>query len=77
MFGETFFYIIGVYTFLWWFVDNFKSLFQILWSVLMSYVTPDLYPPLSEKFGNWAGEKRRKSDISHCKPKKKQLLILS
>lgn len=56
MFGETFFYVIGVYSFLWWFIDNFKSLFAIIWSVLMSYLTPDLYPPLNEKFGNWAGE---------------------
>lgn len=71
MFGETFFYIIGIYAFLWWFIDTFKSLFAIIWSVLMSYLTPELYPPLNEKFGNWAGEKsivkrRKKYHIKMC-----------
>lgn len=56
MLGETFFYIIGVYTFLWWFIDNFKSLFQILWNLLKSYVQPDKNPPLNEKYGIWAGK---------------------
>lgn len=56
MFGELFFYIIGLYAFLWWFIDNFKSLFQILWNLLMSYFEPDKYPGLIEQFGNWAGE---------------------
>lgn len=70
MFGDTFFYIIGVYTFLWWFIDNFKSLFAIIWSVLMSYITPELYPPLNEKFGNWAGEWERQSMICEYERKK-------
>lgn len=59
MFGEAFFYIIGVYTFLWWFVDNLKSLFAILWSLLKSYIQPDKNPPLNEKFGTWAGKNQQ------------------
>lgn len=53
MFGNLFFYILGVYAFLWWFCDNFKSLFQILWSLLKSCIGEN--PPLNKKFGNWAG----------------------
>lgn len=56
MFGESFFYLVGIYAFLWWFVDNFKSLFQILWNLLKTYIQPDKNLPLNEKFGNWAGK---------------------
>lgn len=56
MFGETFFYIIGIYAFLWWFIDNFKSLFFILWNLFVSYIQPDKNPPIAEKFGSWAGK---------------------
>lgn len=69
------FYIIGVYAFLWWFIDNFKSLFAIIWNVLMSYVTPELYPPLNEKFGNWAGEKKRSIGLCPLDSESSEIVI--
>lgn len=66
MFGETFFYLIGIYTFLWWFIDNFKSLFQILWHLLVSYIQPNANLPLNEKFGTWAGELMKWFDRVLC-----------
>lgn len=65
MFGETFFYIIGIYAFLWWFIDNFKSLFSILWNLFISYIQPDKNPPIGEKFGSWAG-KFRPNRLTFC-----------
>lgn len=56
MFGDLFFYLIGVYAFLWWFIDNTKSLFQILWNYFVSYIQPDKIPPLHERYGKWAGK---------------------
>lgn len=55
MIGDVFFYIIGVYAFLWWFCDNFKSLFQILWNLFVSYIQQDKNSTLNERYGNWAG----------------------
>lgn len=50
------FYIIGVFAFLWWFIDNFKSLFSILWNISKSYIQTGNYQPLKEKYGEWAGK---------------------
>ncbi|XP_055310940.1 hydroxysteroid dehydrogenase-like protein 1 isoform X2 [Sitodiplosis mosellana] len=50
----SFFYLIGVYAFLWWFIDNFKSLFQIGWNLFMSSLQLNGNQPLNEKFGTWA-----------------------
>lgn len=50
------FYLIGVYAFLWWFVDNFKSLFQVLWNLFVSSMQLNKNQPLHEKFGSWAGK---------------------
>ncbi|XP_031635052.1 hydroxysteroid dehydrogenase-like protein 1 [Contarinia nasturtii] len=47
-------YTIGLYAFLWWFIDNFKSLFQIAWNLLVSFLQPKNNVPLNEKYGNWA-----------------------
>lgn len=49
-------YIIGLYAFLWWFCDNFKSLFQIAWNLFVSSLQPSKKIPLNEKYGSWAGE---------------------
>lgn len=67
MFGEIFFYIIGIYAFLWWFIDTFESLFRILWNVVMRYLQPDLYPELSEQFGNWAGDESKLVCCEHIR----------
>lgn len=52
----SFFYLIGVYAFLWWFIDNFKSLFQIVWNLFLSSLQLNSNQPLNEKFGIWAGK---------------------
>lgn len=49
------FYIIGVFALLWWFIDNFKSLFSILWNITKSYILPGKNRSLNEKYGEWAG----------------------
>lgn len=46
---------IGVYALIWWCIDNFKSIVQIIRSFLVPYFQPQEDLPLSEKFGNWAG----------------------
>lgn len=47
--------LIGLYALLWWSIDNFKSIVQIIRSVLVPYFQPQEDVPLSEKFGSWAG----------------------
>lgn len=47
--------LIGVYALLWWSIDNFKSIIQIIRSFLVPYFQPHEDIPLSEKFGSWAG----------------------
>lgn len=47
--------LIGIYALLWWCIDNFKSIVQIIRSFLVPYFQPNEDQPLSEKFGNWAG----------------------
>lgn len=52
----SFFYLIGVYAFLWWFIDNFKSFFQVVWHLIVSSFQVNKNKPLNEKFGSWAGK---------------------
>lgn len=47
--------LIGLYALLWWSIDNFKSIVQIIRSFLVPYFQPQEDVPLSEKFGSWAG----------------------
>lgn len=47
--------LIGLYALLWWSIDNFKSIVQIIRSFLVPFFQPQEDVPLSEKFGNWAG----------------------
>lgn len=47
--------LIGAYALLWWSIDNFKSIVQIITSFLVPYFQPQEDLPLSEKFGSWAG----------------------
>lgn len=47
--------LIGAYALLWWSIDNFKSVVQIIRSFLVPYFQPHEDLPLSERFGNWAG----------------------
>lgn len=49
------FVLIGAYALLWWSIDNFKSIVQIVTSFLVPYFQPQEDLPLSEKFGSWAG----------------------
>lgn len=46
--------LIGAYALLWWSIDNFKSIVQIITSFLVPYFQPQEDLPLSEKFGTWA-----------------------
>lgn len=45
----------GVWALLWWSIDNFKSVLQILKSVLLPYFQPQDNKTLVEKYGKWAG----------------------
>lgn len=47
--------LIGLYALLWWSIENFKSIVQIIRSVLVPYFQPQEDIKLSEKFGSWAG----------------------
>lgn len=49
------FILIGAYALLWWSIDNFKSIVQIVTSFLVPYFQPQEDLPLNEKFGSWAG----------------------
>lgn len=46
---------IGAYALLWWSIDNFKSIVQVIRSMLLPYFQPQDDVALSEKFGHWAG----------------------
>lgn len=48
--------LIGLYAVLWWSIDNFKSIVQIVRSLLVPYFQPQEDSKLSERFGNWAGK---------------------
>lgn len=47
--------VIGAYALLWWSIDNFKSIVQVIRSILVPYFQPQDDVALSEKFGHWAG----------------------
>lgn len=47
--------LIGIYALLWYIIDNVKSVIQVIRSFLVPYFQPHEDLPLSEKFGNWAG----------------------
>lgn len=47
----------GVWSLLWWSIDNFKSVVQIVKSVLLPYFQPQDNKTLVEKYGKWAGNK--------------------
>lgn len=47
--------LIGAYALIWWSIDNFKSVIQIIRSFLVPYFQPQDDLPLTEKFGSWAG----------------------
>lgn len=47
--------LIGAYALLWWSIDNFKSIIQIIRSFMVPYFQPQDDLPLTEKFGTWAG----------------------
>lgn len=52
----TFLCVIGLYAFILWCHDNFKSLFQIIFSVLKTFFLPYENKSLIERYGKWAGE---------------------
>lgn len=47
--------LIGAYALLWWSIENFKSIVQVIRSILVPYFQPQDDVALSEKFGHWAG----------------------
>lgn len=47
----------GVWAVLWWSIDNFKSIVQIVKTVVTPYFQPQENKSLIEKFGKWAGTK--------------------
>lgn len=47
--------LIGIYALLWYSIENFKSVIQVIRSFLVPYFQPQEDLPLSEKFGSWAG----------------------
>lgn len=49
------FILIGAYAVLWWSIDNFKSVVQVIRSFLVPYFQPQEDIPISERYGNWAG----------------------
>lgn len=47
--------LIGIYALLWYIIENFKSVIQVIRSFLVPYFQPQEDLPLSERFGSWAG----------------------
>lgn len=47
----------GAWAVLWWSIDNFRSIFEIILSVLSPYFQPQEHKSLVERYGKWAGEK--------------------
>lgn len=52
---------VGIWALLWWSIDNFKSIVQIVKNVLVPYFQPHENKPLADKYGKWAGNERRES----------------
>lgn len=46
----------GIWATLWWSIENFRSVVQIIKSVLSPYFQPQESKTLVERFGKWAGE---------------------
>lgn len=49
---------VGIWAIFWWSIENFKSVVQIVKSVLTPYFQPQESKSLVEKFGKWAGNAR-------------------
>ena len=47
--------LIGLYALTWWSYENFKSVLQIIKTVLSPYFLPNENKSLSERYGKWAG----------------------
>lgn len=47
---------IGMWALLWWSIDNFKSVVQIIKSMLTPYFQPQENKSLVERYGKWAGK---------------------
>lgn len=50
--------VIGFYALMWWSYENFKSILQIIKSVLSPFFLPSENKSLSEKYGKWAGKNK-------------------
>ena len=48
--------LIGLYAYIWWAYENFKSILQIVKALLSPYFLPNENKSLSEKYGKWAGK---------------------
>ncbi|KAL7042013.1 hypothetical protein ACKWTF_000991 [Chironomus riparius] len=46
--------LIGLYAYIWWAYENFKSILQIVKALLSPYFLPNENKSLSEKYGKWA-----------------------
>lgn len=49
--------LVGLWALLCWSIENFRSLVQIIGSVLAPYFQPNENKTLIERFGKWAGNK--------------------
>lgn len=47
----------GIWALLWWSLENFMSVLQIIKSVLLPYFQPQDNKTLIERYGKWAGTK--------------------
>lgn len=50
------FVLIGLYALICWLIDNFKSLVQIIKTLLVPLFQPQENLTLAERYGNWAGK---------------------
>lgn len=48
--------LVGLWALLWWSIENFRSLVQIIGSVLAPFFQPNENKTLVERFGKWAGK---------------------
>lgn len=55
--------LIGLWALTWWSYENFKSVIQIIKSVLTPYFQPQENKTLVERYGKWAGKKINKINL--------------
>lgn len=51
----------GTWAVLWWSIDNFRSIVEIVLSILTPYFQPQERKTLVERYGKWAGKNMKKN----------------